>query len=140
MFLRQLTTVGSAQPYFLHGYKRNPCRSGAFRQMSLRRAVKDNSFEADRFLYATPPAAVTDWPIDLDLDLDNPLFENFEWTFDQRINSVYDASRSCLELMPCVIELYHFGGFHLRRVMSPLGYEVAHAVRWVFRRLILNLI
>lgn len=132
LFLRQITTVGSTEPYYLHGFKRNPCRPGAFRKFSLRRAVKDNCFSADRFFYATPPAAVISWPIEIDLNLGNPLFEDFDWIFDQRLSAVYDASRSCLELMPCVIELYHCRGFNLRIVKSPLGYEVAHAVRTGF--------
>ncbi len=128
LYLRQLTTVGTSMPYYLHGYKRNPLRPGAIRKISLRRAVKDNSFSADRFLYATPPMAIFDAPIDLDLDLSNPLFTNFDWVFQQRFSSMYDASPSSPELYPCIVELYRCGQFNLRLVKSPLNYELAHAV------------
>lgn len=133
LYLRQITTVGSTIPLYLHGYRKHPMRGGFVRKFNLRRLIRDNCFDADRFFYASAPAAVIDWPIEIDYKPPLAQFGSFDWVFQSRISTSYDASPSGIDLVPGVIEMYRSGAFNLRVVLSPLAYEVARSVSFSVR-------
>lgn len=131
LYLRQISTKGTSAPSFLHGYRKHPYRPGVISKFSLRRAIKDKSFDADRFLYNTAPAAVFNWPIEIDFKLAKgvaPLFEDLEWDLLSRTGGTIDPSFSTPDMVPAVFETYTSGALTLRIILSPLGYELARSV------------